>query len=84
MNGQGITGATKQLHSLMDAASTGLSKFQDSPPGTKKRSNKELKNMYDKIMNMTEQEKNVKLAEIAGIVGEENLVRFLLKMSREK
>jgi hypothetical protein len=84
MNGQIVNGAHKQLQDLMGAATRGIKKMQTAPPGMKPRSVRDKKQIYNAIISMTPEERNVKLNDIASVVGQENLARFLLEMSRKK
>lgn len=83
MKGEHLTGAEKQLYSFMDMAVDGMMKFQDSPPGTRNRTDKEKEEIFQKILGMNREEQEVKLSEIANLVGDEELVKFLVEQSRK-
>lgn len=84
MDGHQITGALKELDGLMGMARAGLKQYQNSPPGMKQRSERDKREIYNRIMGMSSEEKNVKLQDIASLVGPENLAKFLLEQSRRK
>lgn len=83
MRGTHLEGAEKQLHSIMDMAVNGMMKYQTTPPGFRERSEKEKEEIFYKILGMERDERESKLSELSNIIGDEQLIRFLVEQSRK-
>lgn len=79
-----VDGAMDSLKSFMDMTHEGLMKHQSTPPGTQARSKRELAAMYKNLEQSPPEVREAKLKELTGVLGHEQVIKFLLAMKRNR